>query len=81
MNDRKYLIVATSELKKVNWDEVMETNKDSLNYSVDGKKTFVKWTGETPSFVETMRYAHGPYTHAEIKEILKDPFWSPSLSK
>lgn len=73
----KYLIFNISEIDKVNFDEVMETSKDTIRISIDGTKTFVKWEkDETPSFVYTLTTAEGPYTHEEILEILSTDFWT-----
>jgi hypothetical protein len=40
--NRKYIIFSTSELNKVNFDEVLETGFDTVRLSVDGTQTFVK---------------------------------------
>ena len=73
----KYIIFNVSEIDKVNFDEVRETSKDTLRISIDGTKTFVKWDEDiTPSFVNTLTTAEGPYTHEEVLEILSSDFWT-----
>ena len=73
----EYLIFNISEIDKINFDEVMETSKNTLRISIDGTKTFVKWEeDETPSFVSTLTTAEGTYTHEEILEILQTEFWT-----
>jgi hypothetical protein len=74
--EREYLIFNVSELDKINFNEVLETSQQTVRKSVDETKTFVKWNGEPPSFVETLTTAEGPYTHAEILSILGTPEWT-----
>jgi hypothetical protein len=43
---------------------------------VDQNKTFVKWNGTTPSFVDNLTTKEGPYTHSEMLTILATPEWT-----
>lgn len=81
MHDKKYLIIPASEVRKINFDEVMETAHTTLNYSGDGKRTFVKWKGDEPSFVSKIKNAEGPYTHSEILEIIRSQDWISTTNK
>lgn len=74
--NREYLIFNLNELPLVNFSEVLETNVDTVRKSVDGTKTFVKWNGDAPSFVNNMTTKEGPYTHTEILTILATPEWT-----
>lgn len=47
----KYVIIDSSEVSSVDFNEVKETSAETLRYSVDGTKTFVKFEGDTPSFL------------------------------
>ena len=47
-----YVIINQSEVSSVNFDQVVETSTETLRYSIDGTKTFVKFFGETPTFLE-----------------------------
>jgi len=78
--NREYLIFPVSELNKVDFSQVLETSADTVRKSVDETKTFVKWNGETPAFVATMTGTEGPYTHAEILEILSTSEWSSPMT-
>lgn len=40
---RNFAIFSTSEIDKVDFNQVLETSADTLRRSVDGTKTFVKW--------------------------------------
>jgi len=50
--NRRYIIITAEEAKLVSFHEVHETSIDSLRYSLDGTKTFVKYdiTEVTESF-------------------------------
>lgn len=70
------MIFNVSELPLVNFNEVLETSVDTVRKSVDGTKTFVKWNGEQPSFVDNLTTKEGPYTHSEMLAILSTPEWT-----
>ena len=69
---RTYVIIDASEVANVDFGQVCETSADTLRYSVDGSKTFVKFEGDTPSFL----IGEPQYDHAEILEVLSGPEWS-----
>ena len=41
--NRRWLVIPVAEVENVNFNEVLESSADSLRYSVDGTKTFVKY--------------------------------------
>jgi len=69
---RTYVIIDASEVSSVDFDQVAETSADTLRYSVDGTKTFVKFEGDTPSFL----IGEPQYTADEILSILSGPEWT-----
>lgn len=69
---RTYVILNADEVDDINFGEVMETSADTLRFSLDGSKTFVKFTGETPSFLE----GKTTNTHTEMLAILRTPAWT-----
>lgn len=73
---RKYVIIDTDEVSSVDFSQVLETNADTLRYNVDpaGTKTFVKFEGATPDFLE----GKTQYTHSEILNILATSEWTDS---
>ena len=71
---RKYVIIDSSEVSNVDFSKVIETSADHIRYSVDGTKTFVKFEGETPSFL----IGKTQYTNAEMLNILSDAEWTPN---
>ena len=70
--NRKYVIIDASEVSSVDFSQVIETSADTLRYSVDGTKTFVKFEGDTPSFLD----GKTEYTHSEKLNILSGAEWT-----
>lgn len=73
---RKYLIIPTSELSKVDFSQVCETSVETVRKSIDEIKTFIKWDGDQPSFVSNLTGTEGPYTQEEILTILDTDAWT-----
>ena len=71
--NRKYVIIESSEVSSVNFSEVMEISANTLRYSVDETKTLVKFIGDTPSFLD----GKTQHTHSEILNILNSAEWTP----
>ena len=74
-----YVIIETNYLEYVNFSEVKEDSPETLRYSLDGKKFFVKYEGEQPEFVYSItKDAIGldEYNHTEIIKILEGPEWT-----
>ena len=69
---RKYCIIDASDVSSVDFSQVAETSADTLRYSLDGTKTFVKYEGDQPSFLSGKQ----EYTHEEILSILSGPEWT-----
>ena len=69
---KNFVILDASEVSSVDFDQVIETSADTLRYSVDGTKTFVKYRGSQPSFLN----GKTEYSHEEILAILAGPEWS-----
>jgi hypothetical protein len=69
---RTYVIINSSEIESVDFDQVLQTSADTLRYSVDGSKTFVKFEGDTPSFLE----GKTQYTHSEMLVELATDEWT-----
>tara|TARA_Y100000004_G_C8870194_1_gene392956 strand:+ start:387 stop:617 length:231 start_codon:yes stop_codon:yes gene_type:complete len=71
--DRKYVILNLDEIDSIDFNQVMETEASKVRKSVDGSKFFVKFEGDTPSFLEGKTI----YSHSEILAILATEEWSP----
>ena len=73
---RKYLIIPTSELSKVDFSKVCESTANTVRKSIDETKTFIKWDGDEPSFISNLTGTEGPYTKEEILTILATDAWT-----
>ena len=71
---RNYVIIDTSEVSSVDFNQVLETSADTLRYNLAGTKTFVKFEGDTPSFLA----GKTANTHSEILAILAGEEWTSS---
>lgn len=69
---RTYVIIDSDEVDSVDFSQVDETSADTIRYSVDNSQTFVKFEGDTPSFLE----GKTQYTHSEILVELATPEWT-----
>ena len=69
---KSYVIIDSSEVDSIDFGQVLETSADTLRYSLDGSKTFVKYEGTQPFFL----LGKTEYTHEEILSILSGPEWT-----
>ena len=73
--NRKYVIINASEVGTVDFSQVHETSASTLRYSLDDSQTFVKFDGDTPSFLD----GKTSYTHSQIRTILAGEDWTEEL--
>jgi hypothetical protein len=73
--NRKYVIINASEVGAVDFSQVNETSASTLRYSLDDSKTFVKFDGDTPSFLNDKTQ----YTHSEILTVLAGEDWTEEI--
>ena len=71
MDNRTYVIINAADVEEVDFSEVLETSEDTLRWSVDHTKTFVKFVGEAPSFLD----GKTEYNYPEIMAVLSTPEW------
>ena len=65
---RQYVIITSEDLSSVDFSQVQETSSDTLRWNTNNTKTFVKFEGDTPSFLT----GKTQYTYEEILSILGD---------
>lgn len=75
--NRRWCIITTEEITSlpIDFNQVMESSPNTLRYSVDGSKTFVKYEGNQPNFLN----GKIEYTHSEIIEILSGSDWTSNV--
>ena len=71
---RKHVIITASDVSSIDFDQVLETSANTLRYSIDDSQTFVKFEGDTPSFLD----GKTQYSHSEILTILSGSDWTES---
>ena len=74
--NRQFMILATSETSSIQFGDVLETSSTTLRTNVSGSKTFVKWDGTMPSWVDDLTTKEGPYTYTQILTILSTSEWT-----
>ena len=65
---RKYVIITSEDISSVDFSQVQETSADTLRWNNDNTKTFVKFEGNTPSFLTDKTQ----YTYNQMLAILND---------
>ena len=73
--NRKWVIINASEVGTIDFSQVNETSASTLRYSLDNSKTFVKFDGDTPSFLN----GKTQYNHSQILTILNGEDWAEEL--
>ena len=77
-NNRKWVIITlasyTTEQLANLCANTIQTSVSTLRKTLDGKKTILKWDGDTPSVFDGMT----TYSHSEILTELAKPTWTPS---
>ena len=68
-----YVIYDMVNVGTIDFSQVYQTSVDTLRLSVNGEKTILKFTGETPDFLVGLQQ----YTHSEMLEIVQPPEWNP----
>ena len=66
---KTYVIITSDDVSSVDFSKVHETSADTLKYNRAGTKTFVKYDGDKPTFLNNKT----EYTIEEILAILNDP--------
>jgi len=77
MANYTYVILKTSEVNSIDFSKVVEEGTDDLVYSLDGLNTYVRFTGEPPSFLED-KLANGDIwllTSLQARGILENVHW------
>ena len=62
----KFAILMAEEVPSINFTEVCETSEDTLRWNIRGTKTFVKFSGPTPSWLAGKTF----YDYTEMIAIL-----------
>lgn len=66
---RQYVILNDTEANAIDFSEVLETSFETLRWNNDNTKTFVKYEGTAPAWLE----GKTAYSKAEMLTILNNP--------
>ena len=78
--NRKYVILDTSETGSLDFSQILETSKDTLRLNLSGSRTFVKYEGSMPSSISALSSKTSEYTHTEILNVLTGSEWYEPLN-
>lgn len=67
-----YVIYNMSDVSNIDFTQIAETSLETLRLSIDRTKTVLKYTGNTPSFLEGLQ----EYNHSEILAVMATPEWT-----
>ena len=65
---RKYIIVNTSELSSLDYNELLTTSQNTARQNLAGDKAIVSYEGTTPSALS----GKTEYTNAQVQTIVDD---------
>jgi len=69
----KYVILAASEISSIDFSKVLQDSADTLRHNNNNSKTFVKYKGDKPSFLD----GKTELTRKEILLELRKAEWQP----
>ena len=78
--DRRFVIFNVTELNQIDFNQVLETDINTVRKSVDETKTFVKFDLPTPSSVTSLTTKSQEYTYDEFLTILSTPEWTSPIT-
>ena len=70
--DRIYVILTKEESENIDFSKVLQKSLSLLRWNKDKTKTFVKYVGNTPTFLS----GKTQLSHSEILEELKKDEWN-----
>lgn len=73
--DRRFITFDVNEIHLIDFNEVFETNENTLRLSTNKLKSFVKYDLPTPSFVNNLISKSQEYTYDEFDILLKTNEW------
>jgi hypothetical protein len=72
-----YVTFSSSELNKINFDQVLETGPETCRRSIDGSQVLIKWLGHPPSCVANLLNKSQFMDHEQVLELMTTTEWAP----
>jgi len=76
--NRSFVAFNSSEINKIDFNYILETDETTLRKSADGSLTFVKWTGSAPSFIQNMTTKQNTSGYNQLSSDINSSGWSES---
>ena len=73
--DRSFVTFNSSEINKIDFNYVAQTDETTLRKSVDGSLTFVKWTGSPPNFIQDLTTKQSVVSYTQISSDTNNSSW------
>lgn len=73
--EKKFVIISSNEVDSVDFSQVLENSAETLRFSLDATKTFVKFSGGTPDFLSGKQ----ELSYAEMQSVLATEDWSKEI--
>lgn len=77
--DTNYIIFNVSELDLIDFNQVIENSPETLRYSIDETKTFIKWIENEPTFISELVSKSIIYNNEDMMDILHTDEWEHKL--
>jgi len=77
--NRRWLVIPTSMVETINFNEILESSSESLRYSIDGSKTFVKYVVNVVSSPYTEEILNAETNIVETRTIDVGVYGRPSF--
>ncbi len=77
--NRRWIFLPATEVDNINFDQVIESNKNMLRYSQDGNTTFVKYEGVRPDCYDLalpLNEGEKEFNHTEALSFLNSNDWN-----
>ena len=71
---RTYVIVNTTDLELLDYDQLLTTSAETATRNIKGDKAIVKYTGDMPSTIEALT-TKTIHTHEDILVIVNSDEW------
>jgi len=72
----KFTIINKEDVDSIDFSQILQTSKNTLRYNLAGTKTFVKYNGNQPSFLN----GKTEYTKSQMVNILSGEEWTEEIN-
>jgi hypothetical protein len=77
--NRRWLIISADDVENINFNQVLESGSDTLRYSVDGTKTFVKYEVTVVEQDEVHTFTDPETEEEQTTTVLAGVYGRPSI--